>query len=97
MNPLTFAQQEISSEVQSYPERLPQFTLNGIFEMMGGKCTVMALPQTPRISIKYCITVKAERERQRGAARQMGAEKESNIYLYLYMWINQSHDFTLTQ
>lgn len=72
---------EISSEVQSYSSRLAQMTENGISEIDVKKCTVTVL-QTPRISIKYCITVKAKRDR---AVRPDSRKQEKNqIYIYIY-------------
>lgn len=59
-------------------------TENEIYEMdvKKKKCTVIALLQTPRISIKYCITVKARRDRVERPDRRKQEKKQ--IYIYIY-------------
>lgn len=55
-------------------------TENGIYEMekRKKKSTVMALIQTPGISIKYYITVKAKRDRAEWSGQTDGNRKRIN-------------------
>lgn len=70
--------------MQSYTERFAQITGNGIFKMDVGKKMHGHGVQTPRISIKYSITVKAERDREERPDRWKW--KKSPIYIYIYRY-----------
>lgn len=76
--------QEISSQVQSYSERIAQITGNGIFKMDVEKNARSWCPDAQNINKVFHYS--KSRERQRGAARQMEAEKRVQ---YIFIDMNQ--------